>query len=56
MKKKTELDDIDVIFDPKPLTEDEKSRISEFIRRDKAKRGGKNPVQHRPSKRRAAKV
>lgn len=38
MKKKTKLDDIDVTFDPTPLTEDEKRQISEFIQNDKAKR------------------
>ncbi len=38
MKKKLKLDDLDVAFDPTPLTEDEKRLISEFIRQDKAKR------------------
>lgn len=38
MKKKAKLDDVDVVFDPKPLTEDEKKMISEFIRLDKEKR------------------
>jgi hypothetical protein len=38
MKKKIKLDDIDVTFDPKPLTDDEKKLISEFIRLDKEKR------------------
>ena len=35
MKKKIKLDDIDVLFDPKPLTEDEKKLISEFIKKVK---------------------
>ena len=42
MKKKLKLDDVDVAFDPTPLTEDEKHLISEFIRQDKAKRRKKN--------------
>lgn len=42
MKKKTKLDDIDVVFDPTPLTEEEKQLISEFIRNDKAKRKEKH--------------
>jgi hypothetical protein len=42
MKKKIKLDDVDVVFDPTPLTEDEKRLISEFIRQDKAKRGKKH--------------
>lgn len=42
MKKKLKLDDIDVVFDPTPLTEDEKRLISEFIRQDKEKRRKKH--------------
>jgi len=38
MKKNTKLDDIDVVFDPTPLTDDEKKMLSEFIRLDKEKR------------------
>ncbi len=37
MKKKLELDDVDVVFDSTPLTQEEKRLISEFIRRDKEK-------------------
>lgn len=44
MKKKPELDDIDVVFDSTPLTENEKKLISEFIRKDKAKKR-KNSVR-----------
>jgi hypothetical protein len=42
MKKKIKLDDVDVAFDPTPLTEDEKKMISEFIRLDKEKRRKKH--------------
>ena len=35
--KKIKLDDLDVTFDPTPLTENEKYLISEFIRQDKEK-------------------
>ena len=42
MKKKLKLYDLDVTFDPTPLTEDEKHLISEFIRQDKEKRRKKN--------------
>jgi hypothetical protein len=45
MKKKSTLDDKDVVFDPTPLTEDEKRQISEFIRQDKAKRRKKRYAQ-----------
>jgi hypothetical protein len=38
MKKKPELDDVDVVFDPTPLTEAEKKLISEYIQQHKAKR------------------
>jgi len=38
MKKKVKLDDVDVVFDPSPLTSDEQKLISEFIRLDKLKR------------------
>jgi len=37
-KKKAELDDMDVLFDPRPLTEEEQRLISEYIRQDKAKK------------------
>jgi hypothetical protein len=37
MKKKLKLDDVDVAFDPTPLSEEEKQLISEFIRQDKIK-------------------
>ena len=37
MKKKLKLDDLDVTFDPTPLTENEKHLVSEFIRQDKEK-------------------
>lgn len=46
MKKKLKLDDLDVTFDPTPLTENEKRLISKFIREDKAKRR-KKQVQKR---------
>ena len=42
MKKKPELDDIDVLFDPTPLSEQEKKLISEYIFREKAKRRTKH--------------
>ena len=42
MKKKLKLDDVDVAFDPTPLTQDEKLLISEFIRMDKEKRRKKH--------------
>ena len=47
MKKKTTLDDFDVVFDPTPLTEDEKRLLSEYIRQDKAKRSKKYFAHHR---------
>jgi len=37
MKKKPELDDIDVVFEQSPLSKDEKKRISQYIQQDKAK-------------------
>ncbi|HVD99983.1 MAG TPA: hypothetical protein VNB90_17370 [Cytophagaceae bacterium] len=46
MKKKIELDDVEVIFDPTPLTEEEKRSISEYIRKDKAKRKKKAAVHN----------
>ena len=49
MKTKTKLDDIDVIFQSTPLTKEEKKRISEYIRKDKAKRS-----KHKTRKRLAA--
>ena len=42
MKKKIELDDIDVVFDPRPLTDEEKRLISEYIQQEKNKRHKKN--------------
>ena len=42
MKKKLELDDIDVVFDPSPLTEEEKRLISEYIQQDKNKKRKKH--------------
>jgi len=56
MKKKIELDDLDVVFDPTPLSEDEKRRISEYIRNDKAKRRSKNHAERRLAKHRTTKV
>ncbi len=41
MKKKLKLDDVDVAFDPTPLSEEEKQLISEFIRQDKIKQSKK---------------
>lgn len=38
MKKKVKLDDVDVVFDPTPLTKDEQRLLSEFIRKQKDKR------------------
>ena len=49
MKKKTKLDDVDVVFQSTPLTEKEKKLISEYIRQDKAKR-----AKHKTRKRMAA--
>lgn len=46
MKKKLKLDDVEVAFDPTPLTEDEKSLISEFIRQDKEKHRKKRGRKH----------
>jgi len=42
VKSKQKLDEIDVVFDPTPLTEIEKQRISEFIRQDKSRRKKSN--------------
>jgi hypothetical protein len=41
MKKKLKLDDIDVAFDPTPLSEEEKQLISDFIYQDKIKQSKK---------------
>jgi hypothetical protein len=49
MKKKVKLDDVDVAFDPTPLTDDEKHLISEFIRQDKAKRRKKHRRKRIPA-------
>lgn len=46
MKKKPELDDLDVVFDSTPLTEEEKRLISEYIQQDKTKRRKKRYAQH----------
>ena len=53
MKKKPELDDIDVIFQPTRLTEEEKKLISDYIRKDKAKRTKKSSA-HKTRRRIAA--
>lgn len=42
MKKKPELDDIEVVFDSTPLTNEDKKLISKYIRQDKAKRAKKS--------------
>ena len=39
--KKADLDDMDVIFDPTPLTKEEQHLISEYIRQDKARQRAK---------------
>ncbi len=41
MKKKLKLDDVDVAFDPTPLSKEEKQLISDFIREDKIKQSKK---------------
>ena len=56
MKKTTRLDDVDVVFDPKPLTEAEKNLISEYIRQDKAKRKKKKRTQARTNIKRPEKI
>lgn len=40
--------DVDLFFDPKPLTEKDQQMISDFIKADKEKRERKNPskVKH----------
>lgn len=50
MKRKPQLDDIDVVFDPTPLTDKEKKMISDFIKLDKAKRASKTRVKRTPLK------
>ena len=47
MKKKLTLDDIDVVFDPTPLTKEEERLLSEYIRQMKAKRRKKNFAHQR---------
>jgi len=37
MKKKPQLDNIDVVFNPTHLTDKEKKKTSEFIKLDKGK-------------------
>lgn len=41
MKKKPKIDDFDLVVLPGPLTVEEEKLISEFICRDKEKRGKK---------------
>ncbi|MEM9834253.1 MAG: hypothetical protein AAF944_26705 [Bacteroidota bacterium] len=38
MKQVHELEDIDFYVDPRPLTAEEKNRISEYIKKDKKER------------------
>ena len=45
MKNKLKLDDVDVVFEPTRLTEEEKKLISEYIRQDKAKRTKKTSTR-----------
>ena len=47
MKKKIELDDIEVVFDSSPLTEEEKKLISEYIQKEKAKRKKKGATHNK---------
>ena len=47
MKKKIALDDIDVVFDPKPITEEERQLISEHIKKDKEKNKRRQFTQQR---------
>ena len=54
MKKKLELDDIDVVFDPTPLTDKERQLISDHIRKDKEKGRKRHIAQHIRIKRRVA--
>ena len=54
MKKKPNLDDLDVVFDPTPLTADEKRLLSEYIRRDKAKWRKKQFAHHHSGSSRTA--
>lgn len=44
--------DVDFVVDSRPLTEDEKKMISDFIKADKAKRNTKRPRKkaHTPNK------
>jgi hypothetical protein len=46
MKKKIELDDVEVLFDSTPLTDGEKKLISEYIQKDKAKRKKKSTTNN----------
>lgn len=41
MNSKSKFIDIDLVVDPRPLTEAEQQAISDFIRADKAKRMAK---------------
>ena len=41
MKKKPQLDDVDVVFDSTPLTNDESKLISEYIQKQKNKKVSK---------------
>jgi hypothetical protein len=47
MKKKIELDDVEVIFDSAPLTDEEKKLISEYIQKDKTKRRKKSTTHNK---------
>jgi len=42
MKKKAKLDDVDVVFDPTPLTKEEELLLSKFIQELKDKRKKKH--------------
>ena len=55
MKKKPELDDVDVIFYPARLTKEEEKLISEYIRKDKIKRA-KNSSIRKTRKRKIAQI
>ncbi len=46
MKKKVKLDDVDVVVDPTPLTDEEKKFISDYIQKAKVKLN-KKIVKHK---------
>ena len=50
MKQVHELEDIDFYVDPRPLTMEEKNRISEYIKKDKKERN------ERPTKAKSKRV